>query len=138
MSARTKERGQALVEFSIAIILLLVIFMGVFDLGRGIYVYNGVSQAAREIARRTSVYPGITLGQSAESQAVIAIQRAQTPGMAAPTFQCVDIAGSPTGSVPCPSGSFVRVTVSASYDPVTLLGLTGPITLTSTSSIRIP
>ena len=138
MSARVRERGQALAEFSIAIILLLVIFVGIFDLGRGVYVYNGVSQAAREIARRTSVYPGLTLGQSPESQAVIATQLDLIPGMATPTFECVDIAGTPTGSVPCPSGNFVRVTVAASYDPVTLLGLTGPITLTSTSSIRIP
>ena len=53
----SQQHGQALVEFSLAIIVFLVILMGVFDLGRGIFVYNGVSQAAREIARATAVHP---------------------------------------------------------------------------------
>lgn len=137
-SGRDGHSGQALVEFSLVIIILMVILMGIFDFGRGVYMYNGVSQAAREIARRTSVYPAITLGQSTQSQAVVATQRGLVPGMATPTYECVDIAGTVTPSSPCPSGNFVRVTVTASYDPISILGLTGPFTLSSSSSIRIP
>ena len=51
-----RDRGQALVEFSLILIPFLWILMGIVDLGRGIYIYNGVNQAARELARVTSVH----------------------------------------------------------------------------------
>ena len=38
--------------------IFLLLLFGVVDLGRGIYQFNGVSQAAREIARVTSVHRG--------------------------------------------------------------------------------
>lgn len=140
MNARRRRRGgQALVEFSLAIIVFLVLLMGVFDLGRGIYMYNGVSQAAREIARRTSVYPGIDLGQSAESQAVIAVQEGLVPGMEAPDFTCLTITGDPSGSSPCASGDIVKVTVTATYAPITpLLGFLGTIPVSASGSAQIP
>ena len=53
---KNRERGQALVEFSLILIPFLWILMGIVDLGRGIYTYNGVNQAARELARVTSVH----------------------------------------------------------------------------------
>lgn len=129
--------GQALVEFSLAIIVFLVLLMGIVDFGRGIYMYNGVSQAAREIARATSVHPGSTLGSSSQTQAVIAVQRNLIPNLGNPTFACVDIDDTPvTGA--CLGGMRVKVTVVAPYRPVTpLLGLTGTWNLSSTSSVSI-
>ena len=44
-----------------ALIIFLLLLFGVVDLGRGIYQFNGVSQAAREIARVTSVHRGLEL-----------------------------------------------------------------------------
>jgi Flp pilus assembly protein TadG len=132
-----RERGQALVEFSLAIIVFLMLLMGIFDLGRGIYMYNGVSEAAREISRRTSVYPGITLGQSTESQQVVAIQRGLVPSMDTPTYACVTATGG-TGSSPCASGEFVKVTVTASYSPISMLGFLGDIQLSASSRAQIP
>lgn len=136
--ARGRERGQALVEFSLAIIVFLVMVVGLFDLGRGVYTFNGVSEAAREIARRTVVHPGIALGASPEAQEVIAIQRGLVPGMGNPTFACVDVTGAASTHSPCRSGDYVWVTVTATYRPVALLGLGGPITLSSSSSMQIP
>jgi Flp pilus assembly protein TadG len=131
-------RGQALVEFSLAIVAFLLLLMAIFDLGRGIYAYNGVAQAARELARATSVHPGVVLGESDESRSVLATQHGLVPLLGDPTYTCVDIAGAVTGHSPCRSGDFVRVTISASYDPVTpLLGLIGPFTLSSSSSLEI-
>ena len=142
-----RPRGQALVEFSLSIIVFLVILMGIFDLGRAVYMYNGVSEAAREIARRTSVYTcdhtlTCTLGDSTETAAAIAVQRGLIPSMAAvapgsPDFLCVDIAGTAKAGE-CGALDFVQVTVSATYTPITLFGVSGPITLRSTSSVQIP
>ena len=60
-------RGQALVEFSLAVTVFLLLMMAIVDFGRGIYMYNGVSQAAREVARTTSVHPGSPLGSSTDA-----------------------------------------------------------------------
>jgi Flp pilus assembly protein TadG len=132
-----REHGQALVEFSLAILVFLVLLMGIFDLGRGIYMYNGVSQAAREIARVTSVHPGSTLGNSAQTQSVIQTQKALVPNLGNPTFSCVDIDNTPVAGT-CIGGMRVKVTIAAPYRPVTpLLGLTGTWNLSSTSSVSI-
>jgi Flp pilus assembly protein TadG len=130
--------GQALVEFSLAIGAFIVLIIGLVDLGRATYVHNGLSEAAREIARRTIVYPGVVLGTSAESQATVATQQGMVPGMAAPTYSCVDVTGAATGHVPCARGDYVRVSVSAVYSPSVLLGLGGPFTLSSSASMQIP
>ncbi len=138
---RERDRGQALVEFSLALIVFVVLIMGVFDFGRGIYVFNGVSQAAREIARATVVDPGVVLGQSQGTLGAVAVQRSLVPDMQAPVaadYACVDITGAATGHSPCSAGDFVRVTVRATYRPLSLLGLTGSISLASSSSIQIP
>ncbi len=135
---RSRASGQALVEFSLAIPVFLLMLMGIFDLGRGIYTFNGVSQAAREIARTESVRPTDPLGQSTETLQTIAVQKKLVPAMSNPTFACSDFTGAASTNVPCASGDYVKVTVSSSYTPISLLGILGPITLTSSSSIEIP
>lgn len=134
---RERDRGQALVEFSLAFIVLAVLLVGIFDLGRGIYTYNGLSEAAREIARATSVHPGSPLGSSVRTADTVAVQRSLVPGMGTPTFACVDYTGAAvTGT--CRSGDFVRVTVTAPFAPVAFLGFGGPFTFTSSSSMQLP
>lgn len=135
---RDRSAGQAVAEFSLAILIFLVILMGVFDLGRGIYVYNGVAQAAREIARRTVVYPGTTLGASQQTQSVVAVQRKLVPGLEAPTYACETITGAASTNVPCASGDVVRVTVTALYRPISLLGFVGDVPIAASSSIQVP
>ena len=96
MRRRQRSRGQALVEFALALPIFLMLMMAVFDLGRAIYMYNGVAQAARELARVTSVYPGTpgALGSTTQTAAVLATQKALIPSLGNPTFTCVDIDGS--------------------------------------------
>jgi Flp pilus assembly protein TadG len=135
------ERGQALVEFSLAIVIFLVLLMAIIDLGRGIYMFNGVSQAAREIARVASVHPGTTVG-GPEISEVVNIQKGLIPNLGNPSFACVDIDGGP-GLNPrfgnCPSGAQVTVSIVAPYQPVTpLMGLLGTWNMQSTASVRMP
>jgi hypothetical protein len=132
---RTRQRGQAMVEFSLVFILFIGLIVALFDLGRGVYVYNGVSEAAREIARRTIVHPGSPLGQSTQTQQTVSVQRRLVPGMGDPTFACEDAAGASSG---CGSGNYVRVVVTAKYNPSPLLALIPEITLSSSSSMQIP
>jgi Flp pilus assembly protein TadG len=48
---RAQARGQSLVEFALVIPVFLLLLIGVFDLGLGVFSYNSVTNAAREGAR---------------------------------------------------------------------------------------
>lgn len=137
---RTREgRGQALAEFAIAVTVFLTLLMSIVDLGRGIYLYNGVSEAAREIARVTSVHPGVVIGDSTQTAQVVATQQSLVPGLSSPTIQCVDITGTPV-TANCVPGDWVEVTVTAPYAPVTPLlsiGGFGRFTMQSMSTVQI-
>jgi Flp pilus assembly protein TadG len=144
---RSRSRGQALVEFSLVLIPFLLLLMGIVDLGRGIYTNNAVAEAAREIARVTSVHPctgtPCTLGNGAETLAVVNTQRTMVPGFDATAatlaIQCVDLADANRDNDDCRPGQFARVTVTVPFQVLTpLLGSLGPFTLSSTSHIELP
>lgn len=144
-----QSRGQGLVEFSLVLIPFLWILMGIVDLGRGIYTYNGVGEAARELARATSVHtcdttaPTCVLGTSPETTAVLNTQKRLIPGLGGPgsvvTYVCSDITDATLPNTDCPSGAFVRVTVSVPFSVLTpLLSMVTPATLSSTTHLQIP
>ena len=143
------EGGQSLVEFSLALIPFMFLLMGVVDLGRGIYTNNGVAEAAREIARVTSVHPCTnspctSAGWSAEMLAVVNTQKALVPGLASSgiSIDCVDISNAAYTVDPgetCPGGYFVRVTATTTFRLVSpLLPVPNPMTLSSTAHQQVP
>lgn len=139
------ERGQALVEFSLVIVPFIVLLMGVIDLGRGIYMMNGTSEAAREIARVTIVHVADgsgNLGFSPETQGVIDTQRNLVPDLTinpATDIVCVDAYDVVLADDACDPGAFVRVRVTAPFSPITpLVSAFGTHTFESTSRMEIP
>ena len=62
-SDRRRSHGQALVEFALVIPIFLILLMAVFDLGRAVFAYNSVTNAAREGARLAIVNQRISLIQ---------------------------------------------------------------------------
>jgi hypothetical protein len=149
---REPSRGQALVEFSLVLIPFMWLLMGIVDLGRGIYTYNGVAEAAREIARADSVHAcdsfPCSIGTSSNTIAAMQTQKALVPGLggtgASITFACTDADDNVLTSAVCGSGlnetpSYVRVTVTVPFSVVTpLLSMVAPSTLVSTSHIQLP
>lgn len=147
MRGPEQERGQALVEFSLVLIPFLLILMAIVDGGRAIFIYNGASQAAREVARVTSVYPcdpaNCTLGNHAKTLAVIATQKRLVPGLAAPgatiALQCTDMVDANISNADCRSGDFVRVSVSIPFAVLTpVINMFAPSALSSTTHIQLP
>ena len=51
----TGARGQSLVEFALVIPVFLLIMVAIFDVGRAVFAYNSVTNAAREAARFAAV-----------------------------------------------------------------------------------
>ena len=147
-----RRDGQALVEFSLAVIPFVFLLMGVVDLGRAIYTMNGTSEAARDIARATIVHlsggSGV-IGTSDQTADVIATQEGLVPGLAvdpATDIECVDKDGAVqnprvTGDEPdCNvDKDFIRVHVSAPFTPITpLVSMFGSHTFESVSRMAIP
>jgi Flp pilus assembly protein TadG len=142
-----RTSGQALVEFSLALIPFLLILMGIFDLGRGIFMSSGVNQAAREIARTSAVHPCDTsscaLGNSAEIADTINSQRKLVPGLSSPTssvtFSCTTVSDVPISGASCASGNYVKVTVRVPFAVATpVLSMVAPTTLVSTAHVQVP
>ena len=52
------EQGQGLVEFAFVATLILVLFVGMVDLGRALFTYMALRDAAQEGATYGSIYPG--------------------------------------------------------------------------------
>jgi hypothetical protein len=129
-----------MVEFAMTVVVFLMLLMGVLDFGRAIFMYNGVSQAARDLARVTSVHPGTSiLGDSPETEAVLTNAQKSMFELQDPSFSCVSIRGAPlSGGGVCQPGNWVRVDISATYRPLTPILALWTITLSSSSSIQIP
>ena len=136
------RRGQAVAEFALVLVPFLFLLFGVFDLGRGVYQFNAVAEAAREIARVTIVHPYATcctLGSSTEAQAVIQTQKTVVPGLtdAGVTVECVDIADAVVAPDLCRLGDFIRVTVQVSWEPASpLLTVLGVHEISSVSRMQ--
>jgi hypothetical protein len=112
---------------------------------------NGVSEAAREIARATAVHPcdtsSCTLGNSPETLAVIATQKGLIPGLGSAsssvTFACTTVSDVVVTGNPTCSGDrdvlYVRVTVAVPFSVLTpLLSMVAPSTLQSTAHVQVP
>jgi Flp pilus assembly protein TadG len=145
LPARRAQRGQALVEFSLAVIPFLVLLMAIFDLGRGIYMMNGTAEAARAITRVTIVHPrdgSGNLGLSAQTTSVIATQRGLIPGLtiaAATDITCVDQFDVVVADTDCRPDHFIKVRVTAPFSPITpFVSAFGSHTFESTSRMQIP
>jgi Flp pilus assembly protein TadG len=133
-----RQPGQALVEFALVLPLFVLFLLVVFDFGRGIYVYNGLSEAAREIARTTIVNPGLTLGASTATQRTVSTQRSLVPALRVVSYTCLEYDGSASSDSPCTSGDLVKVVVASTYNPVSMLGIGPSFELVATSSLQIP
>ena len=46
-----RSKGQALVEFALVFPIIVLLLMAMFDMGRAVFIYNGLTNAAREGVR---------------------------------------------------------------------------------------
>lgn len=74
MTARRSEQGQATIEFALVMPVLLLLLVGIFDLGRALGAYVTVTNASREGARFA-----ITSASSTEAQIAAEVARRARP-----------------------------------------------------------
>lgn len=128
-------RGQALVEFAVAIICLLMLVFGIIEIARIMLCYTTVANAARIGARYAIVNgspPGSTTNNCSTMQSNVTtiVKGYAAAGTLNTTSSYLTV------TVPCTSttiGTPVSVTVSYKYDPLLTYYPLGTINLSSTS-----
>jgi Flp pilus assembly protein TadG len=127
--------GQAMVELALVLPLLILIIMGVFDLGRAIYGYNVISNSAREGARYGIVHAHRNGNPNdLDSSGVESAARSTAVGVDSADITSVNSVclGPPPNN--CEYGSSLTVTVNYTFHPLTLffttLNLSGRATMT--------
>jgi Flp pilus assembly protein TadG len=136
------RRGQSMVEFALVLPVILWLTMGIVDLGRGIFFYNMLSNAAREGAR-----VGIVRTNTLSQMCTQAIERVQAPGVSS-SAGCATIAdatatsfGTLTVTVhlgkPGDPMHPDRASLSYSFTPITPLIGTASIPITAESDMYV-
>lgn len=104
---RRDPRGQSLVEFALVIPIVLLLMLGLFDLGRVVFTNNSLSDGSRHGARTAAVDPRSATYCSDVQAAARTAVRGLALSVFTVSYQRVDSAGVPTGSavVVCSGGS---------------------------------
>lgn len=117
---RSGGRGQALVEFALTIPILLFLLVALFDLGRAVFAWNTLTNAAREGARTAIVNQDLpTIVNRAKSQ--VAIVELDDPSVKVGFYQ-TKADGTADTSDPCnlvAVGCLAVVSFEATYRPIT-------------------
>lgn len=124
-SRRAAQRGQTLAEFAMVVPLILLLLLGAVDLGRAVFAYNTLAQAARTGTRTAIVNQDPTTVRSR------VIESAATLGLAAsnvdvcfkmPTTSQTSCVSSTVENCPLASrqiGCLAVVTARLTYRPMT-------------------
>lgn len=103
-ASRSPRRGAALVEMALVLPVFLTVVMGIIEFGRGLWVGNMVTNAAREGARMAVLdgssnaevrqaikdFLGTAVGTTAATEAVISIVITPAPGNTNPAHECAN------------------------------------------------
>ena len=121
-----RGRGQALVEFALIAPLFILILLAVFDLGRGVFMYTSITNAAREGARLAIVNQDVaTIRDRLVGQSAVAETSDSDGTKIKIEFFRADANGNPNTSQPCPTpvdiGCLARVTYATTFEPITPL-----------------
>lgn len=113
--ARPRERGQALAETGIVILLLVTLTMGILEFGRAWMIANMITHAARDGARIGAVAPATSRNSSGyiTSTSAIATQvLSEIQNVMPTTGLTVTVTQPTTGGIPMVS---VQVSGSVAY-----------------------
>ena len=134
------ERGQSLVEFAMIAPLLILLMVGILDVGRAVNAYVTISNAAREGSHYAALHPTASPGAIASAvRARVVPLDSSSVTVTARYYDGTAFQAWPSGGVPASSTpGYVPVQVQVSYPwaAITMLiGVffsSGPLTATST------
>jgi hypothetical protein len=149
-----RGRGQALVEFAMVLPIIVLLIAGFIEIGRAVFAYNTIANAARQGARVAAVNQLAAVTECDETRPIedpyephwsitgCAIAAAATLGITAANVS-VSYATPPSTSLSCSPalhiGCIAAITVTYHYAVSTpfVNMLIGPITMSQTSEMPI-
>ena len=147
VDASHSERGQSIVEFGVGMVVLIILLAGIVDVGRALFTYMAIREAAQEGALYGSTDPAATslIIERAENASDLIRDLASTPsdpsdpsGPSAINVQVAILGDACTGNG-------IKVTVTYDQFPITtpFLGAalgrqTVPISSSATDTILTP
>ena len=137
MQATDRQRGQAFTDFALAVPLILLLALGLFDAGRAVLGYTTLSNAARAGARVAIVdQSNSTVCSSIQRFKCVAAAQAVAIGLSPESIPDVVVTGSDcslTGTCT------VTVTVSQDLQMITPIidDILGPFTITATATMPL-
>ena len=141
----SSRRGQSLVEFALVFPIAIILLMAVFDVGRAVFAYNGLTNAAREGARLAIVNQDETLIEQRIEEMTFAtgVSNAGDPDLVRFHKEGPNLT-TPTSNPVCPAGTMAMgcvaiVTVESDWTAITpVIGqIIGPITFTARSELPV-
>ena len=130
-------RGQALVEFALVLPLLLLMLLGILDLGRAVYASHTIGNAARQAARAAVIdqTPGSVEAIARDHAVGVDITVAVNYYMPMPNAD-------PAANAPCAPVQrqcIAVVDVTTDYEPATpVIGaIVGPFRLSATTEMPV-
>ena len=155
--ARSRTRGQALVEFSFVFPIIMLLAFGFIDVGRAVFEWNTLTNAARSAARVAVVNQVDPAAGPWSCQANKPVESVASPNWTA--RGCAIAAGAAIGvgsadvtisyapppgvTLECSSrlnvGCIATVTVTNAFQPITPVAgsIIGPISMSATSEMPI-
>lgn len=142
-------RGQAIVEFAIALPILMALLVGILEVGRMLFIYSSVTNASREASRYASVIGRDDAGYYAykycegiqnmanRSAFLISLSSIEITYDAGPGTASIGTCDAPSGEdadISVDTGDRVEVKVEAEYEPMVRLIPISSRTFTSSSA----
>jgi Flp pilus assembly protein TadG len=130
-----KETGQSMVEFAMILPLMVLIVLGIFEIGRAFFAYIAISNAAREGVRMYTFTPNTTTVNQITSTVV---DEVGTTTLVDPdkitsiTIACGNAYGLVTTDAQlkaCPKEQPIRVSVTYAHDLILGIIFSQPLTI---------
>lgn len=145
MTARQdRSRGQAAVEFALLVPIFVLLLVGIFDLGRGVYAWSTLNNAAREGARQGIVDQTVThiRDRAATHSVALGLTSADVDVVfrnKTDTGPCTQLTNIETNDDAFANTCLVRVTVNYDYAAATpIIGnIVGAFAMTGESTMPI-
>lgn len=135
MRAHARQGGQGLVEFALVLPLILLLIFAILDLGRAVYAYSTIANAARAGSRTAIVDQNDSLIKARAADQAVALGIAPTDVIVA--YQQADPLDG--DCLPPELGCVAAVTVPYIYTAVTpiISTIVGDLSLSSTTRMPI-
>jgi Flp pilus assembly protein TadG len=141
--SRSSRRGQSLVEFALVFPIAIILLMAVFDVGRAVFAFNGLTNAAREGARLAIVNQDEALIEQRITDMTFAtgVANVGDPNLVQFHTEGPNLT-TPTANPVCATmamGCVAIVTVETDWTAITpVIGqIIGPITFTARSELPV-